>query len=142
VFKNASLLSVANEAGIRVEARSTGKYILTEEDVLNCKKFDTAIAKGAWPIEEWGQDKRVQMRYFTEGDHYQIPAECLRSNAFKNLFFGGRNISATAGAIASARVMGTCLQTGYAAGKLAANYCVNGSEAAAIKALQQNQIFA
>ena len=142
VFKRASLLSVANEAGIRVEARSTGNYVLTEEDVLSCKKFDTAIAKGLWPIEEWGQDKRVQMRYFAEGDHYEIPAECLRSNQLKNLFFAGRNISATAGAIASARVMGTCLQTGFAAGKLAANYCTNGSEAATIKALRQNQIFA
>jgi len=42
------------------------------------------------------------------------------SPAIENLFFGGRIISATDGAIASARVMGICLQTGYAAGKLAA----------------------
>jgi hypothetical protein len=35
------------------------------------------------------------------------------------LYFAGKNISATTKAIASARVMGTCLQTGYAAGKIA-----------------------
>ena len=41
-----------------------------------------------------------------------------------NLFFAGKNISATNKAIASARVMGTCLQTGYAAGKIASCFTI------------------
>lgn len=117
-FKNASLLSYAPEVGYRVDCRGLGKYILVEGDVLQCKKFETSIANGAWPIEIWGQDKRVQMRYFAEDNFYQIPKECLVSDKISNLFFAGRNISADDIAIASARVMGICLQTGYAAGNL------------------------
>ena len=98
--------------------------MLTEADVLECKKSKHAIANGAWPIEEWGQDKRVHMRYFEENNYYQIPADCLISQTLSNLFFAGRIISASDAAIASARVMGICLQTGYAAGKLAAGYCL------------------
>jgi len=142
VFKNASLHSIAPEVGLRVGIRPVGKYILTEEDVLQCRKFDSAIANGAWPIEEWGQDKRVKMKYFKDEDFYQIPADCLISDAIENLFFAGRNISATDGAIASARVMGICFQTGYAAGKLAVSQITNTSKLSAIKAIQEEQIFA
>jgi ribulose 1,5-bisphosphate synthetase/thiazole synthase len=123
VFKNAALHHIAPEVGFRVGIRAIGNYILTEEDVLECKKYNTSIANGAWPIEEWGQDKRVHMRYFEENNYYQIPADCLTSKTLSNLFFAGRIISATDAAIASARVMGICLQTGYAAGKLAVGYC-------------------
>ena len=119
-FKNASLAHIAPEVGIRVGQRSTGKYILTEEDVLSCKKFDDAIANASWPMEIWEQNRRVKMHYLKPDDFYQVPAACLRSNSIDNLFFAGRNISATDDAIASARVMGICLQTGYAAGCMAA----------------------
>jgi len=121
IFKNAHLGHIAPQVGIRVGMRTVGKYILTEEDVLQCAKFPDSIAKGSWPIEEWGQDRRMSMRYFAEEDHYQIPARCLISASMDNLFTAGRCISATDGAIASARVMGICLQTGYAAGRLAAS---------------------
>ena len=140
VFKNASLLSIAPEVGVRVGIRSTGKYILTENDVLNCNKFDDAIANGSWPIEEWEQNKRVKMRYLKPDDFYQVPAGCLQSNTIKNLFMAGRNISATDGAIASARVMGICLQTGYASGLLAAGNVLNISEKEIIKIIQNGQL--
>jgi hypothetical protein len=104
--------------GFRVLQRSKGKYMLTEEDVMRCKKSDQSIAVGTWPIEEWDYDGKVKMQFFDEDDGYHIPADCLVSNQLENLFFGGRNISATSKAMASARVMGTCWQTGYAAGKL------------------------
>ena len=125
VFKNSHLGNVAVESGIRVGRRAKGKYVLTEEDVLSCRKFDDAVADCAWPIEEWGQDKRVKMRYFEENNFYQIPADCLKSLELKNVYFAGRTISASKGAIASARVIGICLQTGYAAGKIAASNVLN-----------------
>lgn len=142
IFRNASLLSIAPEVGIRVGVRPVGKYILNEDDVLRCKKFDSAIANGAWPIEEWGDGRVVKMQYFVHDDFYQIPADCLKSNTIKNLFFAGRNISATSSAIASARVMGICLQTGYAAGMLATNFIQKGSENDVIHSIQQTQILA
>jgi hypothetical protein len=140
-FKNTQVEHIADELGIRTDLRPKGKYILTEQDVLNCKKFDSAIANGFWPIEEWTLHRSVQMHYFKEKDHYQIPAECLISLDINNLFFAGRAISADDKAIASARVIGTCLQTGYAAGKLAASKTIEIPLDFAIKAIQEVQIF-
>jgi len=80
------------------------------------------------------------MRYFKLDDYYQVPADCLQSNSIDNLFFAGRNISATDGAIASARVMGICLQTGYAAGCLAAATGPHLSLKDAVKELQNEQL--
>ncbi len=139
-FKNASIKHIAPELGIRIGQRSTGKYILMEEDVLGCRKFEDAIANASWPIEIWEQNRRVKMRYFNLDDHYQVPAGCLQSNSINNLFFAGRNISATDAAIASARVMGICLQTGYAAGCLAAAAALQQSLADAVKAIQNDQL--
>lgn len=139
-FKHAHVSHIAPEVGIRIGQRSTGKYILMEEDVLNCKKFETAIANCSWPIEIWEQNRRVSMRYFNIDDYYQIPADCLQSNSLNNLFFAGRNISATDSAIASARVMGICLQTGYAAGCMAAAVAQNLSLSDAIRQVQTDQL--
>lgn len=140
-FKNASVQHIAPEVGTRIGQRSVGKYILAEDDVLQCNKFDDAIANAAWPIEEWGQQVRVTMRYFNVDDFYQVPAGCLQSAYINNLFFAGRNIAATDAAIASARVMGICLQTGYAAGCLAAAAASNVTLTEAVKYLQNEQLY-
>jgi len=63
--------------------------------------------------------RTLELTTFKADDFYLIPANCLISNTYDNLFFAGKNISATDSAIASARVIGTCIQTGYASGKLA-----------------------
>jgi hypothetical protein len=139
-FKHSSIRHIAAEVGIRVGLRTIGDYTLTEEDVLSCRKFDDAIANVAWPIEEWEQQRRVKMRYFNLDDFYQVPAGCLRSTNIQNLFMAGRNISATDVAIASARVMGACLQTGYAAGYMAASYALQLSAKDALRNIQNEQL--
>lgn len=141
LFKHASIEHIAAEVGVRVGVRPVGKYILTEEDVLSCKKFDTAIANGSWPIEEWKEDKGVVIRYFNVDDYYQIPADCLISLHLSNLFFAGRSISASDEAIASARVIGICLQTGYASGMLASDLIKKTPLVNTIQAIQAKQIF-
>lgn len=118
-FKNARIGEVSPEVGIRTGRRHMGKYILTKEDVLTCKKTIHSAARGAWPIEFWEFGKRVHLDFFEFDNYYDIPKDCLISAEIKNLFFAGRNISATEEAIASARVIGTCLQTGYTAGEMA-----------------------
>lgn len=140
VFKNASIQHIAPEVGIRIGQRSIGKYILTETDVLQCRQFDDAVANATWPIEEWGQQLRVSMRFLQGGDFYQVPAGCLQSAYIDNLFFAGRNISASDAAIASARVMGICLQTGYAAGCMAAATASGISLSNAVKQIQTDQL--
>jgi len=136
-FEFSKINFIAPEAGIRTGPRSRGKYILNEEDVLHCKKFDNAIARGSWPIEFWEPGKNVQMTYFRENDFYEIPADCLISSSINNLFFAGRTISATDKAIASARVIGTCLQTGYSSGIIAAGFVSNETIDVSVNKIQQ-----
>jgi len=118
-FKNARIGDIAPEVGVRTGRRHKGKYILTKEDVINCRKFGDSAGRGAWPIEFWNLGKRVKMDFFEMNDYYDIPKDCLVSSDIKNLLFAGKNISATEEAIASARVIGTCLQTGFSAGEMA-----------------------
>lgn len=119
-FKNSKIGDVATEAGVRTGRRHKGKYILTKEDVMACKKTIHSAGRGSWPIEFWEFGKRVKLDFFEFDNYYDIPKDCLVSSDISNLLFAGRNISATEEAIASARVIGTCLQTGYAAGEMAA----------------------
>ncbi|MCV9387829.1 FAD-dependent oxidoreductase [Reichenbachiella ulvae] len=118
---SAELDFIYPEAGIRIQQRSKGKYVLTKKDVLEGKKWaEERKIIGTWPIEDWKDAKRVSLSFIANHDYYEIPLDCLQSTNCKNLFFGGKNISATDEAIASARVIGTCIQSGYEAGRLAA----------------------
>ncbi|MBL0340152.1 MAG: FAD-dependent oxidoreductase [Bacteroidetes bacterium] len=141
LFKNAHLAMIAPEAGIRTGPRHKGKSLLNESDVMNCIKSVDSIARGAWPIEYWEPGKNPEMGFFEMDNYYDIPAGALQSYKIENLFFAGRNISADDKAIASARVIGTCLATGYAAGKLAAGFVKKQSTDATLSAIR-NELFA
>jgi hypothetical protein len=119
-FQNATLSSVASQVGIRTGPRAQGEAILSESAVRSAQKPESSIAWGAWPIEVWGSSRGPQLSYLPEGECYGIPAACLKVRGIQNLWTAGRGISADDGAIASARVMGTCLATGHAAGEMAA----------------------
>lgn len=135
-LSESSLEKIFEEPGIRVRQRSKGLEVLTEEMVLNCTKPENGVAAGVWPIEHWDNSGKVEMNWFEPEDHYLVPSGCLESGELENLYFAGKNISATERAIASARVIGTCIQTGYAAGKLAA--CENKkAQKRAIEVLHQ-----
>jgi hypothetical protein len=110
--------TVARRAGRMI----VGKYVLTGEDILAGRKFSDAVARGAWPIEQWDAKGAVRFKYLPAGTHYEIPARSLQAAQVENLFMAGKTISADVDAIASARVMGCCLATGAAAGNLAADY--------------------
>jgi hypothetical protein len=99
---------------------TVGLYLLTGADVLAARKFPDAVARCAWPIEQWSTGGVARFRYLPAGTHYEIPARSLRAASVENLFVAGKTISADVDAIASARVMGCCLATGAAAGQLAA----------------------
>ena len=57
-----------------------------------------------------------------DGQTYDIPPRCLRARGVENLFVAGRCLSASHEALGSARVIGTCLATGEAAGTAAARH--------------------
>jgi len=99
-----------------------GQYVLTGADVLAGRKFPDAVARCAWPIEQWSADGVARFRFLPPGTYYEIPSRSLRAASIENLFMAGKTLSADVDAIASARVMGCCLATGAAAGVLAARY--------------------
>jgi len=138
-FSEIQLESVAPVVGVRVGDRPVGKYVLSDLDVLECRKHVSAIARGNWPMEIWSQAKRVEIRHLLEGDYYDIPAECLVTNHVENLYFAGRCISSSDNAVASARVIATCLQTGYASGMLAFGSVEGRSLIACVKEIQGEQ---
>ena len=118
--RNARLDSVAPQLGVRSGRRILGRARLTDEDVLGARKSPSGIARGCWPMERWTNSPRPEMTYFAERDYYDIPLDCLRPVELDNVFVAGRCLSATTGAMTSARVIGTALATGWAAGTAAA----------------------
>lgn len=114
------LSMIAPDVGIRTGPRYRGDYVLKLEDVLACAKSENSSAKGVWPVEYWPPGEKVEMTYFEENGYYDIPVSCLKNSKVENLMFAGRHISATEKAIASARVMGTCMQMGESVGKIIA----------------------
>lgn len=136
--RNARLDSVAPQLGVRSGRRILGRARLTDEDVLGTRKFPSGIARGCWPMERWTKSPRPEMTYFTERDYYEIPFDCLRPVELDNVFVAGRCFSATTGAMTSARVIGTALATGWAAGTAAAFQATGRSLDDAVAAVRKS----
>jgi hypothetical protein len=119
-FHAATLVQVAPQVGVRAGRRIVGRGLLTDEDVQQCHKSASGVARGAWPAELWPAPRRTKLTCFRERDFFEIPLDCLRPKGLDNVFAAGRCLSAAPGALASARVIGTALGTGMAAGHLTA----------------------
>lgn len=103
----------------RETRRYKGDYVLTATDIENLQQFDDEIAYGGWPMDDHdpnGFYAESPNRNIYPDTPYAIPYRCLYSKNIKNLFFAGRNISATHMAISSTRVMATCMSLGQAVG--------------------------
>ena len=142
LLKSLTISMMATQVGIRSGPRPEGIQQLEAEPLLRCEKPADGVAIGAWPIEQWGKARKPTMRYFKSDDYYLIPVGSLVSRHLDNLFFAGRAFSASEAAIASARVIGTCLSTGYAAGMLAAGSVRDGAWQGAVKKIRAKQVFA
>ena len=110
--------------GKRESRRMTGPHILTQTEVLAGGRFADTVAYGGWPLDDHHPDG-----FYHAGNPntcgetpspYGIPYRCLYSVNVPNLFFAGRNISATHAALSSTRVMATCALLGQAVGTAAA----------------------
>ena len=121
-FENCSATQTHFSVSRRAGRMIVGKHLLTGAEVLAAKKFSDAIARCAWPVEQWSADGKTKLRWLPPGECYEIPSGALRCEKIENLFMAGKTISADVDAIASARVMGCCLATGEAAGKMAAKF--------------------
>jgi hypothetical protein len=120
-FARAFVSHTAAQVGVRESRRLVGRYQLTREDVLSGRRFSDGVARACWPIELWEKGRLgPTYEYLEEGVTYDIPLRSLQAQDVSNLFAAGRCLSATHEALGSARVIGTCLATGEAAGMAAA----------------------
>lgn len=116
-FQESQLISTAMQIGIRESRMIIGKYVLTEDDLISCTKFDDAIAVGNYDIDIHNPEgSGTSHYYFPKGEYYTIPYRCLQPDCTNNLLVAGRCISSTHEAQASYRIMPICSCLGEAAG--------------------------
>jgi hypothetical protein len=154
-FKDAYVQQTSAQVGPRESRQVVGTYALTGDDIHRGRKFADGIARGSWWIDihcplgntypvhlctvecPKGQEcvywaaEHENMRsraelYPPKGDWYDIPYRSLLSTKVPNLLTSGRCISATHEGMAGARVMGTCIAIGQAAGTAAALSVADG----------------
>ena len=110
------------QAGIRETARYRGDAYVTGDQLAACLRHEDEAALAGWPMEKRENARGPRFRYFDEPRPAGIPRGCLRNARLPGLFFAGRCLSADHEALASLRVMGTCMATGEAAGRMAAEH--------------------
>jgi hypothetical protein len=120
-FKNSELIMTAAEIGVRESRMIEGEYVLTQEDLISCKRFEDSIAVGNYDIDIHNPEgSGTSHYYFKPGEYYTIPYRCLTPKNVNNLLVAGRCISSTHEAQASYRIMPICCCLGQAAGTAAA----------------------
>ena len=125
--ENLTLEWVGTIPGKRESRRFEGDYILKQQDLVEQRTFEDAVAFGGWSIDLHPADGVFSEKPGCNQWHckgiYQIPYRCLYSRNIGNLFLAGRIISASHVAFGSTRVMGTSAYTGQSVGQ-AAVMCV------------------
>ncbi len=120
-FEHSQLLYSAGEIGVRESRMIDGEYLLTEEDLKACVKFDDAVAAGNYDIDIHNPEgSGTSHYYFPAGTWYTIPYRSLQPKNVRNLLTAGRCISVTHEAQASIRIMPIVTTIGQAAGTAAA----------------------
>ena len=99
-FENAYVDRVAPFMGIRETRRIVGEYILTEDDIFNCARFDDVIAVASYPVDLHHPVGGDCSLYWCP-DCYDIPYRCLIPQKIDGLIVAGRNVSMTHLALAS-----------------------------------------
>lgn len=95
--------------GIRVSNRVKGKYIYTQDDLKEGKKFDNPVVISNYPIDIHS-DKKDSSTLEKVYKEYQLPIEALMVK--DRLFVAGRCISADFEAQAALRIIPSCFSMG------------------------------
>jgi hypothetical protein len=120
-FRDAYLVKMAAQIGVRESRRVMGEYVLTVDDVLEACKFEDGIARSRYPVDihsPTGEGTVIQR--LPPGEYHEVPYRCLLPRNVDNLLIGARCISATHEAHSSLRVMPVVAGIGEAAGVAAA----------------------
>lgn len=121
--ENLTLDWVGTIPGKRESRRFEGDYIIKQQDIVEQKHFEDAVAFGGWAIDLHPGDgvysKLPGCNQFHAKGIYDIPYRSMISKSIDNLFFAGRIISASHVAFGSTRVMATCAHAAQAVGEAA-----------------------
>ena len=117
-FEEAYMAQVADFMGIRESRVIVGKYVLTDDDIVACRRFDDTIAVASYPVDIHHAKGGDCTLYYCD-DCYDIPYRCLLPEKVEGLLVAGRCSSMSHEAMASTRVMSTCMALGEAAGRAA-----------------------
>jgi hypothetical protein len=129
-YRNASLVSLGTQIGLRETRRVFGDYLLTRDDVLAARAFDDQIGLCGAPIEDHHGEgtSGTTWEYLPEGTAVGIPLRTLIARDGTNVLIAGRCFSATHDAQASVRSMAQCMAMGQAAGTAASLAAAVGGE--------------
>ncbi len=146
--RNLTLEWVGTIPGKRESRRFEGDYMLTQQDVIQRRRFQDAVSYGGWSIDLHPADGVYSPLPGSSHLHpkgvYTIPYRCYYSRNVENLFLAGRIISASHVAFGTTRVMATCAHGGQAVA-MAAKQCLRrkisprqAGQGAALKELQRD----
>ena len=118
--ENLLLKRVAPIGGKRESRRFCGDYILNQNDIDQKTEFEDAVCVGGWSMDDHAPfgiyDSAPATHWYFVPGYYNIPFRCLYSCDIGNLFFAGRDISASHVAMSSTRTMATGGAMGQAVG--------------------------
>ncbi len=116
-FKDSTLAYSAVSIGVRESRKLVGEYVLTEKDLLDCRRFEDSVATGNYDIDIHNPaGTGTSHHYFAPGEYYTIPYRSFLPKEYDNLLIAGRCLSATHEAQASVRIMPICCCMGEAVG--------------------------
>jgi hypothetical protein len=127
-FERSYVVQSGVQVGVRETRRVVGDYQLNVDDVLGARKFDDAIARGAYPVDIHNPTgSGTLLKRLPPGEAYDIPLRCLLPKGVERVIVAGRCLSGTHEAHSSYRVMPIVMATGQAAGVCAALAARNGT---------------
>lgn len=119
-FQNSQLLMSGCQIGVRESRRIVGEVTITEDDLLNARKFHDSIARGTYPVDIHNPSgSGTVLKDIPYGDYYTIPYRALVPKGIDNLIVAGRPISSTHEAHSAYRIMPICTCIGEGAGTAA-----------------------
>jgi glycine/D-amino acid oxidase-like deaminating enzyme len=120
-FERAYVAQSGMHTGVRETRRIVGDYRLTAEDVLEGRKFEDVVARGAYPIDIHNpKGSGTTLKRVRAGEAYDIPLRALLPRDVEGVLVAGRCLSGSHEAHSSYRVMPIVMATGQAAGVCAA----------------------
>ncbi len=119
--RDAFIVSVASEIGVRESRKLKGVHILTGEELRACVDFPDSIALGNYDIDIHNPEGSGTYIYnFKAHEYFRIPYRSLLPKEVDNLLVAGRCLSADHEAHSAVRIMPICATLGEAAGVAAA----------------------